>query len=857
MKKWFVIFCGILCVMTSSFGQAPNPESFFGFRPGEDYKLAGWEKIVAYFQILDESSDRIRVEELGKSTQGNPFIMAVISSQENLDGIEEIRQAAKQLSDSRGLNDERARVLAREGKIIVLITCSLHASEVGAAQMAPELAYDLITNDTPENRMILDNVIFLFVPSFNPDGLIMVKDWYDEYVETEFEGSYMPWLYQLYTGHDNNRDAIMLTQAESKMVNGVLYSDWMPQVYLDMHQMGNGGARIFVPPYIDPLNPNIDPLIVWQMALFGEGMALDLEAQGKWGVGTSHLFTGWWQGAFLMTAWWHNTVGLLTELASCKVATPIFQDKGDLRGGGRGLPSYQKRMNFPHPWPGGWWRLRDIVEYDFIAAKSVLQTAARNRERVLFNRYLMGKRAVEAGVKEPPYAFLVPPDQRDKATALKMMDVLMMGGVEVHRADHSFTADGVPYPVGTFVILMAQPFRAFAKDLLEPQSYPDLRESEGGPPIQPYDVAGWTLPFQMGVKAVAVTNRFDAGLEKLSKIQINGSDVPKRSGFGYVLSHSENNSFIVTNRLLKQGAQVYWVSDPVSVNGHETAPGAVLIPARQSDIESKLRTAIEGLLVTVKNIQKSPKGNVYRLNPVRLGMYKPWMSSMHEGWSRWLLEQYEFPYKNILNEELRAGNLIERYDAIYIPDIWAEGILKGREKGTVPPKYAEGIGDIGLTHLKRFVEAGGTLIAMDSASDLFIGNFGLPVANVLKDVDRKDFFCPGSILRMEYDVNHPVAFGMDEESVAFFAQSPAFKIIPNFRVEARVLAKYPEKQLLMSGFLLGESKIADKAAIVEIPIGKGRVVLIGFDAVNRTQAHATFKVLFNAILYGGAVLTEL
>ena len=852
-KRMFLLFI-VMMMAVSGFGQVQSPEEFFGFRLGSDYKLAGWNEIVTYFRLLDEGSDRVQVQELGKSTQGNPFILAVISSEENMKRIDDIRRGSRRIADPRGLNDEGGRALARKEKVIVLITCSLHATEVGAAQMVPELVYDLITEDTQENREILDNVVFVLVPSFNPDGLIMVKDWYDQYVETEFEGSYMPWLYQLYTGHDNNRDAFMLTQVESKMVNRILYHDWHPQIYLDMHQMGNSASRIFVPPFIDPLNPNVDPLVVWEINLMGEAMGMELEAQGKSGVGTSHYFTGWWEGAFMMNGWWHNIVGILTELASCKVASPVFQNKDDLQGGGRGFPAYRKMMTFPNPWPGGWWRLRDIVEYDYIAAKALLKTAAKYRESVLYNRYLMGKKAVENGVNEPPYAFLVPQDQKDVATTLKMIDVMMDGGVEVHRAAEPFTADGIPYPEGTYVILMAQPFRAYAKDLLERQEYPDIRESENGPPIRPYDVSGWSLGYQMGVRTIPVINTFDVMLEKVTHVEFGKTVLPGRTGYGYVLSPGENQSYIAVNRLLKKGVSVYRAADALSVNGLDMPPGAILVRSRD---QRALQSAVNDLMFTVKTIRKSPEGKVYEIKPGRLGMYKPWMPAMHEGWSRWILEQYEFSYKNIHNEELRVGDLRERYDVIYIPDIWAEGVLKGREKGTVPPRYAEGIGAEGLTHLKKFVEAGGTLITMDSSSDLLIGEFGLPVANVLKDVKRKDFYCPGSILAMEYDISHPIAYGMEKEGIAFFARSPAFKVIPNFQVEAKVAAKYPAKHILKSGFLLGEEKIANKASIVEVPMGNGRVILIGFDAVNRAQAHVTFKILFNAILYGGAESTKL
>jgi hypothetical protein len=857
MKKLVIVISMVVMALIPAFGQVQSPENFFGYPMGTDYKLAGWNEIVEYFRLLDLGSDRIQVMELGKSTQANPFIMAIISSPENMARLDEIQSSSRRLADPRGLSDEQARKLAQESKIIVLITCSLHATEVGAAQASPELVYKLITDDTPINQKILENVVFLLVPSFNPDGLAMVKEWYDHYLETEFEGSSMPWLYQLYTGHDNNRDAFMLTQVESRMVNRILYHEWFPQIYLDMHQMGNSASRIFVPPFIDPINPNTDPLIVWEIAVLGNEMALNLEVQGKSGVGNSHFFTGWWEGSFLMNVWWHNTVGLLTELASCKIATPIFQNRSDLRGGSRGIPKYDKLMNFPNPWPGGWWRLRDIVEYDLIAARALLESAAGHRESFLYNRYCMGKRALEAGETEPPFAFLIPPDQRDKPTKTRMVGILIEGGVEVFQAQDPFTADGVPYPAETYVVLMKQPFRAYAKDLLEPQVYPDLRESENSPPIQPYDVAGWTLPYQMGVNAVQVTNPFDTALRKVSDVGFKPPSILLNPGYGYVLSHSENNSFLVTNRLLARGIEVLWIAASDRENAEILPPGAVIVPARQKGAASALREATKNLSLSVDRLSKAPGGQAYQLHPVRLGMYKPWISSIHEGWSRWVLEQFEFPYKNIQNEELRAGNLKNRYDVIYIPDIWAEGILKGREKGTTPPRYAEGIGDEGLTHLKKFVEAGGLLITMDSSSDLLLGEFGLPVTNVLKDIEAKDFFCPGSILAMEYDIRHPVAYGMEKEGMAFFARSPAFKIIPNFEVEAKAVAKYPDNHLLKSGFLLGEKKIASKASVIDVPIGKGHVILIGFDAINRAQAHGTFKILFNAILWGGATTTEL
>ena len=855
MKKWTGIILSIVFCLSAA-AQVQDPESFFGFRPGSDYKLAGWEEIVTYFHLLDDAFEEVQVRELGKSTQENDFIMVVISSAENMQRLDEIRSISRRLSDAR-MSEAQAERLAEEGKIVVLITCSLHATEVGAAQASPELVHHLVTADTPENRSILENVVFLLVPSFNPDGLIMVKEWYDAHLETAFEGSSMPWLYHLYVGHDNNRDACMLTQAESRLVNRVLYHDWLPQVYLDMHQMGNSGARIFVPPFIDPLNPNTDPLIVWENALFGNRMAMDLNARGKEGVGTSHAFTSWWEGAFLMNAWWHNTVGLLTELASCRIATPVFQTMEDLRGGRRGMAEYAKLVNFPDPWPGGWWRLRDIVEYDLIAARSVLKLAAQDRETLLYNRFLMGKNALKAGAENPPYAYVIPTGQRDRASASRLVQVLLEGGVEVHRARSDFRADEVPYDQGAYVVLMEQSFRSWAKDILEPQAYPDIREFEGGPPIQPYDVAGWTLPLQMGVEAVKVTRHFEVELERVTERPADAIRLPRNPAYGYGFSHSENDGFILTNRLMAEGFDVYWSSESIIEEGRSLPAGTVIVPVRQSNLDGAIESASSGLDLELFGLRRAPHISAYHLRPVRLGIYQPWTASMHEGWSRWLLETYEFPFRNIRNEELRAGNLQARFDVIYIPDIWAEGILKGREKGSVPPEFAEGIGHEGLSHLKDFVESGGTLICMDSSSDLLTGTFGLPVTNVLNDVSRRDFYCPGSILAAEYNTEHPVAYGMTEKSIAFFARSPAFKIIPNFKIEADAVAVYPSRHLLKSGFLLGEGKLAEKIAVVDVSLGGGHVVLIGFDAINRAQAHATYKILFNAILYGTAETVRL
>ncbi len=849
-KELIAIALGfILSVPSQAVARPISPKEYFGFQPGDDYKLAGWDQIVSYFRLLGEASDRVQVAELGKSTQGRPFIMAIISAEENLKELDRLRSTWRRLADPAGVSEEEAARLAREGKVAVLITCSIHATEVGAAQMSPLLAYKLATAQGEDTLQILRHVVLLLVPSFNPDGLVMVKDWYDKYLETPYEGSWMPWLYHYYTGHDNNRDAFMLTQVESRLVNRVLYHDWFPQIYLDMHQMGNRHARLWVPPFYDPINPNVDPTIIREVSLVGQAIATDLQAEGKRGILNDAIFTAWWQGAFLQTAWWHNVVGLLTELASVRIASPIFQTKRDLKAGTKGLQEYRPQVNFPDPWPGGWWRLRDIVEYDLSAAFSVLRTASRRRKEFLLNMYRAARRAIERGRKEPPYAYVIPPEQHDPLEAADMVRILMLGGVKVHVAEAPFEADGIEYPAGTFVVLMAQPYRNYAKDLLEPQRYPDMRQYPGGPPLAPYDVAGWTLPYQMGVRAVEVSRPFRAQLRPLKETVWPEGGV-KGSGRYVVLDPRSNWSFVVVNRLLKSGEAVYRALNRLDVGGSSLPPGAWLIRAGGGKRAQVDRWGRE-LHLKAWGLKRPPK-EVLEVRPVRLGVYQPWTASMHEGWSRWVLEQYEFPYRNIHNEEIRAGELWKRWDVIYFPDIWAEGILKGREEGTVPPEYAKGIGPQGLMNLREFVQQGGTIVAMDASCELFLGDFGLPVVDALKKKKRDEFFCPGSILRMEYDVEHPLAFGMDSVSVAYFARSRGLKLIPSFKVKAEVVSRYPKKNLLMSGWLLGEKHLAERVGTVLVPVGKGKVILIGFDAINRAQAHVTFKVFFNSILLGRA-----
>ncbi len=860
-KEYGSIFSAIfslLLITVSVDGQIISPEEAIGFPVGADYKLARWETITDYLRSLDANSDRIILEERGKTTEGLDFVLALISSPENLANLDRYKAIQQRLANPQHDLTE-LKQLAQEGKAVVMISCNIHSTEIASSQMSMELAYQLATEQTPEVKAILENTILLLIPSANPDGLNMVIDWYDRTVNTPYEGAPMPWLYHKYTGHDNNRDWFMLTQVETQLVTQILYEEWFPQVVYDVHQMGNRGARFVIPPYFHPVNPNIPPLLQRELALIGAQMALDLTSQGFTGVLSNAVYDTWWHGGFRTVPYRHNMIGILTEAASVNIASPIFQRKSSLRGHRRGLSQYAQQTNFPEPWPGGWWRLRDIIEYEKAAAYSILSIVARQKQMFLTNFYKMGLDAVEKGYYEPPRAFLVPTDQRDMNTALKMLQILQRGGVKIHRANANLTVDGVEYPAGTYVILMAQPFRAHAKDLLEVQHYPRRIPAPGAPPERPYDIAGWTLPLQMGVNTIKAINAFEADLtlvEKIpeaeGKLHLDGVDV--QDAVVYAFKNQTNLETVALNRLLQKDRYTIYQQQREDVWRDLHLPRGTIIlksdriPGTDS---AEMRDFAESVGIEIYALNQRSVDGRAKLRQPRLGLYKPWVANMDEGWTRWVLEEHEFPYRNLTDAEIRAGNLAEWYDAIILPDMRASRMIEGHAEGRLPPEYVGGIGLEGAANLRTFVEQGGTLICFNWATELPTKYFGLEITNVVESNQSNSqkstgsqFFCPGSLLRVFVQTTHPIGYGLDREMAVFFKSGPAFEARGGKRVAA-----YPNFNPLMSGWIEGDRRIRQKGALWDLKLGKGRVILFGFKPQHRAQSHGTYKLLFNAIYY--------
>ncbi len=841
-----------------------TPEEFFGFRLGSDRKIARWDKIVEYLYKLEKESDRIKNIDMGETTLGNPFLLTIISAPENLQNLDKLKEINKKITDPRGVPEETIKELIKEGKAVVCQSMSLHATEIGGTQMAPELAYDLIAVDSQANRDILENVIFLMVPSFNPDGQIMVTDWYNKYVGTEYEGTGLPWLYHTYAGHDNNRDAFALNLVESQYLAKIVFQEWHPHSFQDHHQMGSNGARLYLAPYSDAIRPYADPLVWREDSWYGAHMAYTLEQQGKTGVLNAAQFSGWGHFGFHWITTHHNIAGMLTEAASTRLATPIYIHPHQLRGASRKtMPEYEAQTNFPHPWPGGWWRLRDIVEYMKIAAWALLDVSAQFKEKVLWNAYLKAKRQTERGAEGKPYGYVISARQHDPLTALKLVELLLAQGVEVKRAKAPFQVDHQVFPEGSYVISLAQPKMGVIRSLLGRTFYPDsywTRNPDGSPIM--YDTATDTVGEFMGVDVRPLDDRFSGDFEVIRSVtrsccEGECEEVRKGAGApaGYLIDPRLNDGFIAVNRLLAKGASVWRFTEPVLSFPH----GAFFVE-NDPDIAETLSGIGEiGVpLCPVLTVPDVPKREVKTL---RVGMYQRYMGgNMDEGWTRLVFDRFEFPYTSLKDEHFKDGDLIEKFDVIVFPQDRAQMII-GKEAMSQdprmrmwrmaggPPEFESGIGKDGVKALKKFVQDGGRLVAIDSSSEFAIEACDLRVRNSASGLTFKDYYCQGSTLHVNVDNAHPVAYGMPQEALILNMRAPVLEITDYSEAHNyEVVASYRDRDLLQSGWLIGEERLVNRPCVIKAKLGKGEVILFGFRPQFRAQTHGTFKLLFNCLV---------
>jgi hypothetical protein len=809
----------LLCLSFALMAAAPRPEEHLGYVPGADYKLADFEDVASYFRKLAATSRRIRLVEFGRSAHGKPLLLAILSSEENLNRLEPFRDISRRLALGLATGEE-ARRLAREGRAVVWIDSGLHASEVAPVQHSFDLAWRMVTGEDEETRRIRERVILLQVPVINPDGLDWIVHWYRRNVGTPFELAPLPHLYHKYAGHDNNRDWFMLNLEETRHVSRLLFEEWFPQIVYNQHQSPAFPARIFVPPYAEPLNPNIPAAVLEGIHLIGAAMKERFARENKPGVISYHGYDAWWNGGLRSVPAFHNMHGILTETALHAYATPGNYALSDLpERFSHGIPTKLPTVFYPRPWLGGKWSVRDAIDYMLTADMAILELAARNSAQFLLKSWELARASIEAGRQGSPYAYLVPLDarQHDVSAACDMLRRLAWAGVEVHRLRGALSLPSGEYPAGTFVLLAAQPFRPYLVDLMEPQRYPELRTGEAGATRRPYDVAGWTLPYNMGVTVHRVDSPFAASLERVAEIKLPAATAERR----------QNASFLyIAGRLS--------ANQPVYLDG-------------------------------AGNITSSPPGKGWQLRLPRVGLYLPDTANMDTGWTQYVLDNYRVPYTLLRNQDVRAGIADAQLDSVILASQAPMSILHGnRPADSSPlrggklavlqrPEFSGGIGLEGLARLERFVRDGGTLIAFDSASNLPVQFFPLPLRNYATE---PAYYCPGSLIRIRVDNTHPLGAGMPAEAYAFTTGGAAWEITEpeQNREQAAIqsVARFAGANVLASGWLTGERIVANRHILIQARHGNGKVVLFGFRPQFRGQSTGTFKFLLNAIYLASA-----
>jgi len=887
-----------------------TPKEQFGFDIGADYALVSYTGLLSYWQKLDRESGRIALSRIGVTAEGRPMVMAVVTSPANHRKIGRYRELSRRLALAEGLGESEALALAGEARAVVQIDGGLHATETVGSQQLIELVYQLASRDDPETRRILENVILLAIPS-NPDGLELVADWYMRDKDPARRSlRSIPRLYQKYAGHDNNRDFYMITQPETEAVSRVMYRDWFPQIVYNCHQTGPAGTVLFCAPFRDPFNYVFDPLVPLGVELVGAAMHNRFAAEGKPGatMRSGAPYSTWWSGGLRSTAYFHNMIGILTETIGSPTPMRIPF-----------VPETQLAKNdLPMPIAPQEWHMRQSIEYSITADRAILDLAARLREDLLMNAFRMGRNAIGKGsrdswtvtpdkldrvtaaikkdgvkpegrgqgyppkyfeiLRDPgardPRGFILRRDQPDFGTATKLVNALIRSGVTVHRAAEPFEAAGRSYPEGSYVIRCAQAFRPHILAMFEPQNHPHDVPYLGGPPVAPYDSAGWTLAYQMGVEFDRVLEAFDGPFEKINGLarvpegRVAAGSYPA----GFLLDHRVNDVFIAINRLLKAGQEVYWLREPLAARDIDWPAGTVYVPAKPG-ARDILVAAAGPLGLRVQGVDAPPSGAALKLRPVRLGLWDMYGGSIASGWARWVLEQFEFPYEVVFAQTLDAGSLGSRYDAL----IFVGGAVPLRDRDVpeerrpgeppkpeeVPEAYRSQLEAVTVSktvpELRRFLQEGGTILAIGTSTALGF-HAGLPVGDALVEktpdgkeapLAREKYYIPGSILQARVDTASPLAYGLAERTNFFFNNSPAFTIRPEgLLAGVRPVAWFDGPSPLRSGWAWGQGYLAQAAAVIDAAVGRGRLFLYGPDILFRGQPHGTFKLLFNGIYYG-------
>ena len=873
-----------------------TPKEALGANFGDDYFLANYTQLSSYWRTLAKQSDRIVLKEIGKTAEGRPHLMAIVTSPANQRRLEHYRDISARLAHAEGLTDEQARRLAKEGKAVVWIDGGLHATETVGAQQLGQMVYDMVSGSDDETRRILDDVIILFVHA-NPDGNELVANWYMRNPDPKQRSlSQLPRLYQKYIGHDDNRDFFMSTQAETENENRVLYHEWFPQVLYNHHQSGPLGTVVYSPPLRDPYNYNLDPVLVLGLQSLGAAMHTRLAIEGKGGatMRSGGPYDGWWNGGIRNTATFHNTIAMLTEIigSPTPMRIPLVLAR-QIPSGDLALPIAPQE-----------WHFRQSIDYSISLDRAVLDYASRMRENLLVNMYRMGKSSIERGSRDTWTAnprrdaavanavtstddsvkwaamkapalrdargYIIPSSQADFPTATKFINALRETGITVERATKDFSVAGRSYPSGSYVVHTAQSFRPHILDMFEPQVHPDVFPFPGSPPTPPYDNAGWTLAFQMGVQFDRILDGFTGPFEVLPAWNVApppGRVTAANGAVGFVTSNRVNDSYVALNRLLKAGQEVSRLAAPMIIAGTTYPTGSLYVRATSASVASVQASAAQ-LGVNFAGTTAALPADAVKLRTPRVGLWDNYGGSIPAGWTRWILEQFDFPFERVFAPALDRGGLNAKYDVLVFVDGAIPGASGGRRGGAagaaavdsvipyLPAEYADQVGRVTagktLPSIKAFIENGGTVIAIGSSATNLSAFLRLPIENQLVEdgvpLPRTKLYIPGSVLSARLDTTSVIASGMAEHTDVFFDDSPVFRLGADAASKGvRTIAWYDSKTPLRSGWAWGQSYLENGVAAAEVKVGKGKVILFGPEILQRAQPHGTFKFLFNGI----------
>ena len=850
-----------------------TPEEYFGFRPGDDRKLIDYGQLVSYLTELDDASPRVRMIEIGQSPLGRKMYIAFISSEENIGSLERLREINRTLALDPDIGKEERERMMEEGRVFFLATLSMHSGEVAPSQSAPLIAHDLAVTADPGKLEWLDDVVYMMVPCHNPDGMDMIVEHYRKYHGTVYEGSSMPGVYHRYVGHDNNRDFVILSQKDTRAIADIYNRTWFPQVMVEKHQMGSTGARYFVPPNHDPIAENVDAELWNWTGIFGSNMMRDMTGHGLAGVSQHYLFDDYWPGS-TETCIWKNVIGFLTEAASVKYATPVFIEENELAVYGKGLSEYKKSINMPLPWPGGWWRLGDIVEYEIVSTMSILRTCSNHRREILEFRNELCGREVERGRTEPPYYYIMPREQHDRSELSRMIDLMIEHGVTVYALEADVNIEGRIFEAGDVVIPLAQPFRPFIKEVMEAQRFPVRHYTPGGEMIRPYDITSWSLPLHRGVESFEISSRsedLERALGELDDGVIYREELPA-SSCAVVLRASENESFAAVFEAMEDGRKVRRTSgDMVLESG--PVPGGSFVVAGDIGGDEDLATMVSGLRVTPMIVRDEGSCDILLegsagIDRPRIALVETWFHDMDAGWTRYVFDSYGIGYEVLRPGDVREIDLDGDFDVVVFPGNDKDLLMSGKWKrrgeyypSNYPPEYVEGLQKEGMDRLMEFLDGGGIIVAWGRSAELFDGTlsiprgkddaeeFVLPFSSMSERMEREGFFAPGALLEVILAPGHPLSAGMPERAGIMMRRGTAFRTsVPRFDMDRRVIARFPEKDMLLSGYIEKEESIGNSTAMVWLRKGKGQLVLFGFNPQFRASTPGTYKLLFNSLL---------